>query len=186
MANMIVRFQIKKWSVPYCIMYSILRSLKNFFYFSSLTKKSKDFLSVQIKFDWLEYYLARVCFWRKLSFDSSCKCNSFLLILNWLWPCWLSQPKIHFLPTQTLVPIPINKNVDFFPFLGLPLIVVGIWSSLTYYLQPDRLQYSSGTNDYIDSIVDMNRSNEYDAAASTSAAESALHSELKFQTSPIH
>ena len=78
------------------------------------------------------------------------------------------------------------SNVDFFPFLGLPLIVVGIWSSLTYYLQPNRLQYSSGTNDYIDSIVDMNRSNEYDAAASTSAAESALHSELKFQTSPIH
>ena len=78
------------------------------------------------------------------------------------------------------------SNVDFFPFLGLPLIVVGIWSSLTYYLQPDRLQYSSGTNDYINSIVDMNRSNEYDAAASTSAAESALHSELKFQTSPIH
>ena len=163
----------------------------DFFYFSSLTKKSKEFLSVQIKFDWLEYYLARVCFWRKLSFDWSGICNSFLLILNWLWPCWLSQPKIHFLPTQTLV-VPIHtykyqcSNVDFFPFLGLPLIVVGIWSSLTYYLQPNRLQYSSGTNDYIDSIVDMNRSNEYDAAASTSAAESALHSELKFQTSPIH
>ena len=60
----------------------------------------------------------------------------------------------------------------FFHHSGLPLIVVGIWSSLTYYLQPNRLQYSSGTNDYIDSIVDMNRSNEH-AAASTSAAESA-------------
>ena len=53
--------------------------------------------------------------------------------------------------------------------------MVGIWSSLTYYLQPDRLQYSSGTNDYIDSVVDMNRSNEHSAAStSAAAAESAL------------